>query len=235
MSCVDPTACIAANWQRLQERVSMAAVAAGRDPSEIEVVAVTKTRSPQEVSAVIAAGALHVGENRLQEAAAKRLEVSALARWHFIGHLQTNKAKGAAELFDLIQSIDDERLAAALNRRAAELCSVLEVLVQVNTAGTSSQSGVTAERLIPLMEQLPSFANLRTRGLMTIAENTVDEVRLRDCFRTLRELAESVDAAGFDGVEMRHLSMGMSNDFELAVAEGATMLRVGTAIFGPRD
>ena len=121
------------------------------------------------------------------------------------------------------------------NRRAAELNMVLEVLVQVNTAGTSSQSGVAAERLIPLMEQLPSFANLRTRGLMTIAENTADEVRLRDCFRTLRELAESVDAAGFDGIEMRHLSMGMSNDFELAVAEGATMLRVGTAIFGPRD
>jgi hypothetical protein len=234
MSSIDSTASIAANWQRLQERVVRAAEAACRDPGEIEVIAVTKTRSPQEIEAAIAAGACHIGENRVQEAAAKKTEVAAAARWHLIGRLQTNKAKRAVELFDLIQSVDGERLAAALDRRAAEANQVLTVLIQVNTAGAASQAGVSVTGLMPLVEQLAKYANLRTRGLMTIAEHTDDEVALRNCFRTLRELSEGVETAAFPGVEMEHLSMGMSGDFELAVAEGATMLRVGTAIFGPR-
>ena len=234
MSSSNSIASVAANWQHLQERVGRAADAACRNPGEIEVIAVTKTRSPQEIDAAIAAGACHIGENRVQEAAAKKAKVASAAQWHLIGRLQTNKAKKAVELFDLIQSVDDERLAAALDRRAAASNQVQTVLIQVNTAGASSQSGVSVAGLMPLVEKLAGYANLRTRGLMTIAEHTDDEVALRNCFRMLRELSESVETARFDGVEMKHLSMGMSGDFELAVAEGATMLRVGTAIFGPR-
>ena len=234
MNPVDPTKSIADNWQRLQERLHRAAAAASRDLGEIEVIAVTKTRSPREIAAPVAAGARHVGESRIQEAAAKNPEVQTPAMWHFVGHLQRNKAGAAIELFDLIQSVNNERLGAALDRRAVQCSHRLAALVQVNTSGAEAQSGVSAPGLLDLVERLTAYSNLHLQGLMTIAEHTEDEASRRRCFATLRALAEQVVAAGFEGVEMKHLSMCMSADFEEAIAEGATMLRVGTAIFGSR-
>ena len=225
---------IAHNWRRLEERIARAAECAGRDPGEVEVVAVAKTRSAAEVEAAIRAGVRHIGENKVQEADAKKGQVDMAAEWHFVGHLQTNKAGKAMALFDLIQSVDDSRIAAALDRRAAEAGRPQEILVQVNTSGAAQQHGASPEELMPLAEEISSLSHLRLRGLMTIAEFSDDAAQVRSCFRRLRELGERLAAARLEGVDMRYLSMGMSGDFELAIAEGANMVRLGTAIFGPR-
>ena len=224
---------IAVNWRRLEERIGRAAEAASRNPADIEIVAVGKTRSPQEIDAAIAAGARHVGENKVQEAAAVKSEVTAPARWHFIGHLQSNKARTAVDLFDVVQSVDSERLAQALDRHATQSGQTLDILVQVNTAGSANQSGISPPAVLPLIDRIATLSGLRLHGLMTIAAFTDDEIRVRKCFSRLREIASEIEASR-RGVEMKYLSMGMSNDFELAIAEGANMLRLGTAIFGPR-
>ncbi|MFH1569504.1 MAG: YggS family pyridoxal phosphate-dependent enzyme [Gemmatimonadota bacterium] len=225
---------VAQNWAAVQERIARAAGAAGRDPAAIHVVAVTKTRTAAEVDAALAAGVALVGENRVQEAQAKRPRVSGAARWHLIGHLQRNKAARALELFDVIQSLDDPRLADALERRAAETGRTVEVLLQVNTAGAASQSGVSPEATPALAEHVAGLGHLQLRGLMTIAAFTDEVADVRRCFRDLRRLAAQVEARRLEGVEMRYLSMGMSGDFEIAIAEGSNMVRIGTAIFGAR-
>lgn len=222
------------NWASLRERIAQAATSAGRDPDAIEVVAISKTRSVDEVEAAYECGLRSVGENRIQEAAAKRPQVGAPLAWHLVGHLQTNKAGRAVELFDMVQSVDSARLAQALDRRAEQAGKVLEVLLQVNTSGSESQSGVAPEVLLDLVATLAPLAHLRIRGLMTIGAYSDDEAIVRSCFSALRELSEKVAAGGFEGVSMDYLSMGMSGDFELAVAEGGNLLRLGTAIFGPR-
>jgi pyridoxal phosphate enzyme (YggS family) len=225
---------IAQNWAEVQERVARAAAAAGRDATEIEVVAVTKTRPAEAVEAALAAGVREVGENRVQEADGKKPQVSGPARWHLIGHLQRNKAGRAVELFDLIQSIDSTRLADAVGRRAAAVGRPVEVLLQVNTAGAAQQGGVEPAAALSLARHVAGLEHLRLRGLMTIAALTDDTGAVRRCFRQLRELRGAIDSAHLDGVDMRWLSMCMSSDYELAIEEGANMLRIGSAIFGPR-
>ncbi|MFA6107367.1 MAG: YggS family pyridoxal phosphate-dependent enzyme [Candidatus Latescibacterota bacterium] len=225
---------IARNLTALRERIARVAEAAGRDPAGIEVLAVTKTRTPQEVEAVLASGIALVGENRIQEAEAKKPQIRATARWHLIGHLQTNKAARAVELFDLIQSVDSERLAEAVDRHAGALDRTLEILVQVNTSGAATQSGVAPEAVRSLVERCAALPHLRVRGLMTIGALSADPEPVRRSFRRLRELRDELAGAGIAGVTMHWLSMGMSGDFELAVAEGANLLRLGSAIFGPR-
>lgn len=222
------------NWESLRERIARAAVQVGRDPAAIEVVAISKTREPSELDAAYECGLRTVGENRIQEAAAKRPAVNASLRWHLVGHLQTNKAGRAVELFDLVQSVDSERLALALDRRAGQAGRVLDILLQVNTSGSASQSGVAPEMLVDLVASLATLDHLRICGLMTIGAQSEDEAIVRGCFSALRELGEEVTSIGFTGVSIDYLSMGMSGDFELAVAEGANLLRLGTAIFGSR-
>lgn len=225
---------IAHNWRRLEERIARAAELAGRDPAEVEVVAITKTRPASAVEAAIRAGLRHVGENKVQEAEAKKGRVDVAARWHFVGHLQTNKAVKAVALFDVVQSVDSARLATALDRSAAGASRCLDILIQVNTSGAAQQHGVSADELMPLAEEIAAFSHLRLRGLMTIAEHCEDASAVRSCFARLRELGERLTGTRIEGVEMRYLSMGMSADFELAIAEGANLVRLGTAIFGPR-
>ena len=225
---------IAPNWTALQERIRAAARGAGRDPDGIEVVAVTKTRSPQEIEAAIRCGLCAVGENRVQEAEAKKPEVRAEAAWHFVGHLQSNKAGKAVALFDLVQSVDSVRLAQALSRRAGDAGRVLDILIQVNTSGAAGQSGVDADALEPMLAAVAALEHVRVRGLMTIAAQAQEERLVRPCFAALRTLGEQMQAAALPGVTMQCLSMGMSGDYEWAIAEGATMLRLGTSIFGPR-
>ena len=225
---------IASNWATTQQRILDAAHHCGGE-RDIEVVAVTKTRSPREIDAAIACGAGAVGENRVQEADAKKPQVQGEVPWHFIGHLQSNKAARAVALFDLVQSVDSAPLARALSRSAGNAGNVLEILVQVNTSAAAGQSGVDADGLMPMLEEVATLGGLRIRGLMTIGAHSADERQVRTGFATLRTMSELVGAAGFPNVDMRYLSMGMSGDFEWAIAEGANMLRLGTAIFGPRQ
>jgi len=166
------------NWELLRARIERAAERNGRSASAIEVVAVSKTRSAGEIEAAYACGLRLVGENRIQEAAAKRPQVAAPLAWHFVGHLQTNKAGRAVELFDLVQSVDSARLAKALSRRAEQADRTIEVLLQVNTAGSLSQAGVVPDQLVDLVSALAPLPHLRIRGLMTIAAHSEDEVQV---------------------------------------------------------
>ncbi len=223
---------IARNWEEVRRRVAEAAERSGRGPDEVQVVVVTKGRRAGEVAAALEAGVTDIGENRVQEAGPKKEAVEAPGRWHLVGGLQRNKAGRAVEIFDVVQSVDSLRLAEALSRRAAAAGRTLEVLLQVNTAGAEHQGGVDPGSLPALAETAAVLEGLRLRGLMTIAAHSGEEERVRACFRRLRDLGRRL--AGSMPAGMTTLSMGMSGDYEMAIEEGATMIRVGTAVFGPR-
>ena len=223
---------IARNWQELNKRVASAAERAGRSASDVAVVVVTKTRSAADVSAALAAGVTDVGENRVQEAAAKRPLVQAAARWHLIGQLQRNKVGRAVDIFDVVHSVDNIRLADALDRRATETGGSIEALVQINTSGATQQAGVDPDALPALLDHVAGLDRLRVSGLMTIAAHSEDRDVVRACFRRLHDLAQQ---HRHRGSALEVLSMGMSSDYEIAIEEGATMIRVGTVIFGERD
>ena len=209
---------------------------AGRRPEDIRLVAVTKTVGIDEIKQALDAGLRIFGENRVQEAKEKisNLKLQTLnsnAEWHLIGHLQSNKAKYAVELFDLIHSLDSEELAADLDREAAKKGKVQRVLIQVKLSQEGTKSG-TAEKALPrLVEKTAGLGNLKLEGLMTIPPFFDDPERARSYFMRLRELQDDLRREGFD---LPELSMGMSGDFEVAIEEGATLMRIGTAIFGER-
>lgn len=213
----------------VRERIAAARERGGHG-QDVTLIAVTKTHGPDAVIAAWDAGVLDVGENKVQEAESKMAQVTVPVRWHLIGHLQRNKAKNAAK-FDLVHSLDSERLAVALNEAAGELQRVLEVLVQVNVSGESTKSGFAPHDLPTVAERLHACSNLRVRGAMTMAPFDADESVLRAVFRGAREARAQLQAAGF-GAEW--LSMGMSGDYEVAVEEGATHVRLGTVLFGSR-
>lgn len=205
----------------------------GRSPGAVTLVGVTKTIPPGVVSEALALGLRDLGENRVQEAQAKIGAVGRdRARWHLIGHLQRNKAGRAAELFDLVHSVDEVGVAEALGRRALGLGRSLPVLVEVNVSGEASKFGVAPEGLEPLLEQVARQPGLRLEGLMTVGPPVARPEEARAGFARLRGLRER--AAERLGFELRELSMGMSGDFEVAVEEGSTLVRVGSAIFGAR-
>ena len=204
---------------------------AGREPSSVKLVAVTKTRSVEEMATAVGAGVTDVGENKVQEAEAKKPELQASARWHLVGHLQKNKAKKAVELFDLIHTVDSAAIGQRIDRLAAERDKVQPVLVQVDLAGEETKDGLLEEELFPTLERLSECSNLRVDGLMVLPPYFDDPDEVRPYFQRLRELSENGHERGLVG---RELSMGMSHDFEVAIEQGATLVRVGTAIFGPR-
>jgi pyridoxal phosphate enzyme (YggS family) len=217
---------VAANLARVRERIGAAAARAGRDPGEILLVGVAKAVDLERIRQALAAGLPALGENRVQEA---REKVAALGRpvpWHMVGHLQTNKAREAVALFDLIHSLDRLDLARELDRRARAAGQPVQVLLQVNLAGEPTKGGFAPSEVKGALEALAGLPGLRARGLMTIPPPGGEPGASRPWFRRLRELR---DEAGLE-----HLSMGMSDDFEVAVEEGATIVRIGTAIFGPR-
>lgn len=205
---------------------------AGRDPGQVRIVAVTKTLPVAAVQASLAAGLVDVGENYVQEARAKRDQAPAGATWHLIGGLQQNKARAAVAAFDRVHSVDSARIADALDREAAAADRRLPVLLQVNLAGTTTQRGAMPEAVPDLAKHVSRLPALALDGLMTIAPAGGTEAALRGHFRSLRTLRDDVQRAL--GVELPHLSMGMSDDFSLAVEEGATLVRLGRALFGPR-
>jgi PLP dependent protein len=220
----------------VRDRIAAAASRAGRQPEDVTLVAVSKTHPVERLRAALAAGQTVLGESRIQEALPK---IEALAtpgsmiRWHLIGHLQTNKVQQAVGRFELIHSVDSARLIAALEERAARLGLVQPILLEVNVAGETSKSGAAPEELPRLLEALAEATHLRAEGLMTIPPYEEDPAASRPYFARLRELLQSLPPA--PQWTPRHLSMGMSGDFEVAIEEGATLVRVGTAIFGSRD
>ncbi len=219
--------------ESVQERIRAAVRRAGRDPAQIELIAVSKTHPVEFVRLVAAQGVRSFGENRVQEAAGKVPEAAEL-HWHFIGRLQRNKARKAVALFELIHSVDSLRLAETLDRLGCEREEPVRGLIEVKLGGESSKGGVEPAALLPLLERLAGFEGLRIEGLMTIPPPANAPEAQRPAFRRLAELAREVKASRIEGVAMRHLSMGMSSDFEVAIEEGATLVRIGTALFGPR-
>lgn len=225
--------------QRLNEvmgKIDTVARRCGRDPKEITLVAVSKTHPVEILLAAIANGLTDFGENRIQEAESKIPRVGQkAARWHLIGHLQTNKANRAVKLFDIIHTLDSAALAQRLDRLCAEAGrDQLDVLVQVDQGGEATKSGVLIQDLPELLNVVSACSRLRLRGLMTLPPFFEDTARVRSFFKSLRELRDELKADGVFGDDQGELSMGMSHDFEVAIEEGATMLRIGTAIFGER-
>lgn len=224
--------------QRLEEvkqRIRGAAESCNRDPATVRLVAVSKTVAADRVKEAIEAGATTLGENYVQEA---RDKFNALAQypvsWHLIGHLQTNKAKYAVRLFDLIHSVDSLKLARELNKQAAKADKIQQILVQVNISGEDTKSGITPDEAPRLIEAIRGLKNLEVKGLMTMPPYFYQPERVRPFFAALRELRNRI-AQSLPDVSLDELSMGMTGDFEVAIKEGATLVRIGTAIFGERQ
>ncbi|MBI5902081.1 MAG: YggS family pyridoxal phosphate-dependent enzyme [Deltaproteobacteria bacterium] len=224
---------ISENLMSVMDRINKAARKAGRDPGEVTLVAVTKSVETKKIKEAVAGGARVFGENYVQEAEEKIPKIKdQTVMWHFIGHLQKNKVKSAVELFDMIQTVDGMELAAEINKRAK---GPIDILVEVNLAREKTKTGVDFPGAIKLARHISGLENLRLKGLMAIPPTFDDPEGSRPYFVALRRLAERINKEGLPGVFLRELSMGMSSDFEVAVEEGATMVRVGTAIFGPRE
>jgi pyridoxal phosphate enzyme (YggS family) len=225
---------ISENVARVKERSEMAARRSGRNPAAVRLVAVSKTVEAERVLRAIEAGVKILGENYVQEAQKKIESLGREVAWHFIGHLQTNKAKVATRLFDLIHSVDRLALAQELNRQALQQEKVLPVLLQVNLSGETTKSGARDIEIFQMAEKLSAMRGISVRGLMTMPPYFADPEASRPYYAELRELGERLAQQKLPRILMEELSMGMSNDFEVAVEEGATLVRVGTAIFGPR-
>ncbi len=226
---------IAENLENVFTRLERAARKAGRDPGEVTLVAASKTVEPKRIKEAISAGARVFGENYVQEAKEKIEKTKRKpVKWHFIGHLQKNKAKAAVEMFDMIETIDSIELAREISKKAKTAKKEVDVLIEVNIAKERSKSGVTPKQTERLAKQIAALENLKLRGLMAIPPIAENPEATRPYFITLRRIAERINKERIDGVFLHELSMGMSNDFEVAVEEGATIVRVGTAIFGER-
>jgi len=217
---------------RVKERIERPARASGRDPREIKLVAVSKTVEPARIREAIEAGASILGENYVQEAQKKIELMGRPVAWHFIGHLQSNKAKVGVQLFDVIHSLDSVHLAEELNRRAVQSDRVLQVLIEVNLAREVSKFGTDEEKLFALARKVKELDHLSLEGLMTMPPFFETPEESRPYFVELRKWKERMER---EGIPIKELSMGMSNDFEIAIEEGATYVRVGTAIFGSRQ
>ena len=229
------------NLRRLKQQISDIAAGSGRRPEDVVLVCVTKEASLGQIKQVIALGISDIGENRVQDAVGKynalrgvRDEGRGTLRWHFIGHLQTNKVKNVIEIFDLIHSVDSFHLAETISKEAARINKIQDILIQINASGEQSKFGIDPHETIALLRKIISLNSIRVLGFMTIAPLTGDSENIRYCFRKLKELSEELKvflpSAKDEGRKMI-LSMGMSNDYQIAIEEGATMVRIGSAIF----
>jgi pyridoxal phosphate enzyme (YggS family) len=221
-----------ANLKAVQQRIEAACARAGRDPASVTLVAVTKSQPPDVVCAAAALGLSLFGENKVQEAKAKIPLCPGRLRWHMVGHLQTNKCRDAAELFAMVESVDSLHLAEELNQRADQTAKTLPVLLEVNAVGEASKFGCRPDQLLADLAHINALPRLEIHGLMTVPPWTLDPEKVRPVFRQMRELKQCCEQ--LLGAPLPHLSMGMTGDFEVAIEEGATMVRIGTALFGPR-
>ena len=223
---------LADNLEKVQQRIRAACDRADREPNSVTLLAVSKTHPPETIKAAADCGQIFFGENKVQEAKSKIPLCPGKLRWHFIGHLQSNKCRDAVELFEMIQSVDSLSLAQEINKRAEQAARRMPVLMEVNVAGEASKFGYQPERLLAELKDINALPRLEIRGLMTVPPWSPEAEDSRPHFRRLRELKQRAEQAL--GAPLPHLSMGMSGDFEIAIEEGATIVRVGTALFGPR-
>jgi len=223
---------LAANLQSIRQRISSACERAGRDPASVTLVAVTKSQPPELVAEAAKLGLSLFGENKVQEAKAKIPLCPARLRWHMIGHLQTNKCREAVGLFEMIQSVDSLHLAEEVSNRAGQAAKSMPVLLEVNVAGEASKFGYQPEQVLVELSRINALRRLEIQGLMAVPPWTMEPEKVRPSFRKLRELKSQCEQ--ILGAPLPHLSMGMSGDFEVAIEEGATIVRIGTALFGER-
>jgi PLP dependent protein len=223
---------LADNLEKVQQRIRAACGRAGRGPESVTLLAVTKNHPPEVIQAAAKLGLNLFGENKVQEAKAKIPLCPGHLRWHFIGHLQSNKCRDAVGLFKMIQSVDSLPLAREINQRAEQAARTIPVLLEVNVAGEASKFGYRPEQLLADLKSLNALPRIEIHGLMTVPPWSAEPERTRPYFKQLRELKERAEAVL--GAPLPHLSMGMSGDFEIAIEEGATMVRIGTDLFGPR-
>jgi pyridoxal phosphate enzyme (YggS family) len=225
---------ISTNITRIQERIAAICQSCGRSPDEVRLVAVSKKKPASDIEAAIAAGQTLLGESYVQECVAKIDEIKATAEWHFIGGLQSNKVKYLRGKVAMIHSVDRLSLAKEIDRQWGKDDSCVDILIQINLGEEESKSGTTANDLIALVSQVAQLQHVRIKGLMALPPWETDPEAVRPYFQQLRELARQIDKLNLPNVTMQELSMGMSHDYEVAIEEGSTMVRVGTAIFGAR-
>ena len=223
---------LAENLEKIQQRIHAACERAGRDPGSVTLLVVTKSQPPEVVAAAAQLGLSLFGENKVQEARAKIPLCPAQLRWHFIGHLQSNKCRDAVELFEMIQSVDSLSLAREIAKRAEQAARTMPVLLEVNVAGEASKFGYQPERLLAELKEINALPRIEVHGLMTVPPWSPEAEKTRPHFRRLREVKAQCEQ--ILGAPLPDLSMGMSGDFEIAIEEGATMVRIGTELFGPR-
>jgi pyridoxal phosphate enzyme (YggS family) len=223
----------AENLQSIQQRIRAASARAGRDADSVTLLAVSKTHPPETIREAVDAGQIFFGENKIQEAKAKIPLSPGKARWHFIGHLQSNKVRDAVGLFELIQGVDSLDIATEISRRAEQAAKTMPVLIEVNVAGEASKFGYAPERLLAELGTLNSLPRIEIHGLMAVPPYVSVPEKARPYFQKLRGL--KTECEKILGAPLPHLSMGMSGDFEIAIEEGATMVRIGTALFGERQ
>lgn len=223
------------NLEQIKERIALAAKRAGRNPEDIQLIAVSKTYPASDIEKAISYGCSDFGENKVQELVGKIEEVEAPVNWHLIGHLQTNKVKYIIGKTKLIHSVDSLKLAKEIEKQSAKHNVVTKILIEVNVGEEASKDGVLINEVIPLVKEISVLPHVRVEGLMTVAPFVEDAEENRTIFRKLYDLSVDIQKQKFDNISMNVLSMGMSNDFEVAVEEGATHVRIGTAIFGYRD
>lgn len=224
------------NILKIKERISSGCIRINRNPDEITIVAVSKGRSVDQIRQVIEGGIVDIGENRVQEAltkynAIRNTQYAQQIKWHMVGHLQTNKVKEAVKIFDLIHSVDSISLAAKINKEASKINKIQDVLVEINASGEKTKFGLVPEGITETIRQISKYKNINIRGLMTIAPAADDSEKARPYFRKLKVLLEEVNAIHVTQQPLQILSMGMTDDFEVALEEGSSMLRLGRAIF----
>ncbi len=222
------------NIEVIQFRINQAAQRSGRTLDQIQLVAIGKNHPVSCIQAAIDSGLTDLGENRVQEAKSKKQLINSKVRWHLVGHLQTNKAKAALDIFDLIHSVDRVRLMNRIQELAKLSNRKVQVLIQVNTSAEPSKFGIMPEKIRPFFDQVASLDRVTICGLMTIARFSTDPETCRPYFRQLRALMAQVSEQNYPNFQAKYLSMGMSNDFEVAIEEGANLVRIGTSIFGSR-
>jgi PLP dependent protein len=229
-----PMADVAANYRRILERIRQAAKMAERDPREVKILAAAKAQDVDSIEAAIASGVSLIGENYVQEAKFKRKSLARGVEWHLIGHLQRNKAKAAVELFRVIESLDSVELARALDNEGRKRNVIVRALIEVNLGGEETKSGVAKDKVVNLLQAIAELTHLRIDGLMTVPPFRESCEEVRPYFRDLRQLRDQLHSLKLPNVDLRELSMGMTHDYPIAVEEGATIVRIGTALFGPR-
>ena len=226
---------VAENYRMVDKKVQEACARAGRDRNEVTLIAVSKTKPVAMIQEAMAAGANVFGENKVQEIADKYDQMPSDVKWHMIGHLQRNKVKYIIDKVAMIHSVDSLRLAETIEKEAAKKDICMPILIEVNVAEEESKFGLKVEEVLPLIEEISSYSHIQVKGLMTIAPFVANPEENRDVFRKLKKLSVDIAAKNINNINMSVLSMGMTNDYQVAVEEGSTMVRVGTGIFGERD